>query len=176
MYLAAVEFLAQNGYAQYEISNFARPGYMCRHNLKYWNCEEYLGLGVAAHSFFMGSRFSFIRNLDRYLNGLEIPSSAIRLTDQNDVVSPRERLGEYVMLRLRLTAGIDTRDFARRFGASFEQLYGRRLTPYVQHGFATFRDGVFALTPRGMFVSNYILSDILDFADLGRIRLFDGSR
>jgi len=176
MYLAAVEFLAQNGYAQYEISNFARPGYMCRHNLKYWNCEEYLGLGVAAHSFFMGSRFSFIRNLDRYLNGLEIPSSAIRLTDQNDVVSPRERLGEYVMLRLRLTAGIDTRDFARRFGTSFEQLYGRRLTPYVQHGFATFKDGVFALTPRGMFVSNYILSDILDFADLGRIRLFDGSR
>ena len=176
MYLAAVEFLAQNGYAQYEISNFARPGYMCRHNLKYWNCEEYLGLGVAAHSFFMGSRFSFIRNLDRYLNGLEIPSSAIRLTDQNDVVSPRERLGEYVMLRLRLTAGIDTRDFARRFGASFEQLYGPRLTPYVQHGYATFKDGVFALTPRGMFVSNYILSDILDFADLGRIRLFDGSR
>jgi oxygen-independent coproporphyrinogen-3 oxidase len=176
MYLTAVDFLAQHGYAQYEISNFARPGYMCRHNLKYWNCEEYLGLGVAAHSFFMGNRFSFIRNLDRYMNGLEIPSSAIRLTDQNDAVSPRERLGEYIMLRFRLAAGLNVREFARLFGVSFEQLYGRKMQPYIQGGYATYKNGVYALTPKGMFVSNYILSDILEFADLGQINMFDGTR
>ena len=176
MYLAAVEFLAQNGYAQYEVSNFARPGYQCRHNLKYWNCEEYLGLGVAAHSFFRGSRFSFIRNLDKYMNGLEIPSSAIRLTEQNDAVSPRERLGEYIMLRLRLREGLNCRDFARRFGVSFEQIYGRKMYPYVQNGFAVYKDGAFSLTPQGMFVSNYILSDLLDFADLGQLDIFNGTK
>lgn len=176
MYLMAVDFLAQNGYAQYEISNFARPGYQCRHNLKYWNCEEYLGFGVAAHSFFRGSRFSFVRNLDKYMNGLEIPSAAIRLTEQNDAVTPRERLGEYIMLRFRLTAGLDCREFARLFGVSFEQLYGRKMYPYVKNGFATYRDGVFALTPQGMFVSNYILSDLLDFGDLGALGYFNGTK
>ncbi len=176
MYLAAVDFLAQNGYAQYEVSNFARPGYQCLHNLKYWNCEEYLGLGVAAHSYFRDSRFSFIRNLDRYMNGLEIPTSRIKLTDENDVISPRERIGEYIMLRFRLTAGLSDRDFVRRFGFSFTRVYGGKMERYVRGGFATFADGVYALTPRGMFVSNYILSDLLDFEDLGQLNLFNGTK
>ena len=176
MYLAAVEFLAQNGYAQYEVSNFARPGYMCRHNLKYWNCEEYLGLGVAAHSFFRGNRFSFLRHMDRYMNGLEMPGAAIRLTEQNDTVSPRERLGEYIMLRFRLREGLNCRDFARLFGFSFEDLYGKKMAPYVKNGFATYKNGVYALTPRGMFVSNYILSDILEFEDLGQLDIFNGTK
>lgn len=176
MYFAAVEFLAKHGYAQYEISNFARPGYMCRHNLKYWNCEEYLGLGASAHSFFRGNRFSFVRDMERYMKGIEIPTSRIRITDQNDVVPPKERLGEYIMLRLRLAAGLDCREFARKFGVSFEQRYGRKMQPYVQGGFATYKNGVYALTPRGMFVSNYILSDLLDFGDLGQVGMFDGTR
>ena len=176
MYLAAVEFLAQNGYAQYEVSNFARPGYMCRHNLKYWNCEEYLGLGVAAHSFFRGNRFAFIRHMERYMNGLELPNSAIRLTETSDTVSPRERLGEYIMLRFRLREGLNCRDFARLFGFSFEDLYGRKMAPYVKNGFATYNGDAFALTPKGMFVSNYILSDILDFEDLGHLDIFNGTK
>ena len=176
MYFMAVEFLAKQGYAQYEISNFARPGHMCRHNLKYWNCEEYLGLGPAAHSFFRGNRFSFVRDAERYMQGVEVPSSKIRITEQNDEISPKERLGEYIMLRFRLAAGLDCRDFARRFGTSFEQRYGRKMEPYVKAGYATYKDGVYALTPRGMFVSNYSLSDLLEFSDLGQLGMFDGSR
>lgn len=176
MYLSAVEFLAQNGYVQYEISNFARPGCQCRHNLKYWNCEEYLGLGAAAHSFFRGNRFSFAREMERYMRGVEVPASSIRITDQNDAVSPKERLGEYIMLRFRLSAGLNCREFARLFGTSFEQRYGKKMAPYVQNGFATYKDGVYALTPRGMFVSNYILSDLLEFSDLGQTGLFNGNR
>lgn len=176
MYLSAVEFLAQNGYVQYEISNFARPGCQCRHNLKYWNCEEYLGLGAAAHSFFRGNRFSFARDIERYMRGVEVPASSIRITDQNDAVSPKERLGEYIMLRFRLSAGLNCREFARLFGTSFEQRYGKKMAPYVQNGFATYKDGVYALTPRGMFVSNYILSDLLEFSDLGQTGLFNGNR
>jgi len=176
MYFMAVEYLAKQGYAQYEISNFARPGHMCRHNLKYWNCEEYLGLGPAAHSFFRGNRFSFVRDAERYMQGVEVPTSKIRITEQNDEISPKERLGEYIMLRFRLAAGLDCRDFARRFGTSFKQRYGKKMQPYVQNGFATYKDGVYALTPRGMFVSNYILSDLLEFSDLGQVGMFDGSR
>lgn len=176
MYLAAVDFLAQNGYMQYEISNFARPGYQCRHNLKYWNCEEYLGLGAAAHSFFMGNRFSFVRDMNKYMNGLENPSFAVRLTDQNDPVTPKERLGEYIMLRLRLREGLNIREFDRRFGVSFEKRYGGKIAPYIQYGYAEIKNGNFALTPRGLFVSNTILSDLLEFSDLGKTGIFSGDR
>ena len=80
------------------------------------------------------------------------------------------------MLRLRLREGLNCRDFARRFGVSFEQIYGRKMYPYVQNGFAVYKDGAFSLTPQGMFVSNYILSDLLDFADLGQLDIFNGTK
>ena len=176
MYLCAVEFLRENGYAQYEVSNFARPGYQCMHNLKYWNCEEYLGLGTSAHSYFRDSRFSFVSNLEKYVKGLEIPASLVKLTDENDIISPRERVGEYIMLRFRLTAGLSDREFARRFGFSFTKEYGGKMEKYIRAGYAAYNDGVYALTPRGMFVSNYILSDVLDFEDLGELSLFSGTK
>ena len=77
-------------------------------------------------------------------------------------------MGEYIMLRLRLSAGIDDREFIRRFGFSFERLYGQKLEKYIKGGYMREKNGVYALTSEGMFVSNYILSDILEFEDLGR--------
>lgn len=167
MYLAAVEFLNVQGYPQYEISNFARYGYHCRHNMKYWTGEEYLGFGPSAHSYFQSNRFSFIRNLDAYLNAIEIPASRIRLTAQCDEISPRERLGEYVMLHMRLASGVCLSEFRRKFGQEFDLLYGPKMKKYYDAGFAVHRADSVSLTPAGMFVSNYILSDILEFADLG---------
>lgn len=164
MYMMAVEYLENHGYPQYEISNFARPGYMCHHNLKYWNCDEYLGLGVSAHSYFNGARFSFKRNIDQYMNGLEIKNSRIKLTDEDYPISQHERIGEWIMLRMRLKDGVDSREFERKFGSSFEEQYGRKLERYAQAGFLTIRDGIYSFTPKGMFVSNYILSEILDFS------------
>ena len=174
MYLAAVGLLAARGFAQYEISNFARRGYMCRHNLKYWNCDEYLGFGPAAHSFFGGNRFSFVPDVNTYIRGTLPMDSRVRITASCDEVGERQRMGEYVMLRLRLTAGIEEREFRRRFGAEFYEMYGKKLEKYLRGGFVTSSGGRWALTPRGFFVSNYILSDILEFADLGELG-FDGS-
>lgn len=169
MYLGAVDYLKSFGYMQYEISNFARRGHMCAHNLKYWNCDEYLGFGVSAHSYFNGSRFSFTPDIGRYMQGVEkIRENRITITDENEIVEERERIGEYIMLRFRLCAGIDSREFSRRFGLDFDTLYGYKCNRYIQNGFMTRRDGVYALTPAGMFISNYILSDILEFEDFGR--------
>jgi len=168
MYLGAIELLRQNGYLQYEISNFARVGKMCAHNLKYWNCDEYLGFGVSAHSYFNGSRFSFTADMNRYMQGVTVKDSRVRITDTCEAVEERERMGEYIMLRLRLTSGIDAREFIRRFGYSFESLYGKKCAQFIKHGFMTASNGIFTLTPAGMFISNYILSEILEFEDFGR--------
>jgi len=166
MYMRGVNFLASRGYAQYEISNFARPGYQCLHNIKYWNCDEYLGLGPSAHSFFNGNRFSFCRDAEKYIRALEEPDANIRITDSTEEIMTKERVGEYVMLRMRLTEGISAREFYRLFGKDFESMYGRYLTRYINGGFVVKKDDRYAFTPRGMFVSNYILSDILDFSDM----------
>ncbi len=169
MYIKAIELLRAGGYLQYEISNFARAGHMCLHNLKYWNCDEYLGFGVSAHSYFNGNRFSFTGDIDKYMRGVAVKESKVKLTDECEAVAERERMGEYIMLRLRLTAGIDDREFAKKFGFMFSVLYGDKCKKYIENGFMKARNGVYALTPAGMFISNYILSDILEFEDLGKI-------
>ena len=167
MYMRGVAFLESRGYRQYEISNFAKPGYQCMHNIKYWNCDEYLGLGAAAHSFFNGNRFSFCRDAQRYMRALEEPEADIRITDSTEQIMTKERVGEYVMLRMRLKDGISEREFFRLFGKDFGSMYGRYLEKYVSGGFVERNGDRWSFTPRGMFVSNYILSDILDFSDVG---------
>ena len=107
--------------------------------------------------------------MKRYIEAVRDRNSNIRLTAESDTVEARERMGEYIMLRFRLTDGINLADFARRFGVSFETLYGGKLLKYVKNGFVERREGSYALTVAGMFVSNYILSDILEFEDLGAV-------
>ena len=167
MYTAAIEYLASCGYYQYEISNFARRGFACAHNLKYWNCEEYLGFGVSAHSYFNGNRFSFISDVKKYMPALEDMNSNIEITAESEQLESRERMGEYIMLRFRLTDGLDPNVFFEKFGVSFEGMYGGKVQKYLKNGFMIYDRGRYALTPAGMFVSNYILSDILEFEDLG---------
>lgn len=170
MYMTAIKFLASRGYAQYEISNFAKPGYQCMHNIKYWNCDEYLGLGPAAHSFFNGNRFSFCKDIDKYMCAMENPESKIKITDSIEEIMTKERLGEYVMLRFRLSEGISAKEFYRLFGKDFETMFGNKLSKYMNYGCVGKKEGRYFFTPKGMFISNYILSDILDF---GNVDLYD---
>lgn len=163
MYESAVRYLESRGYRHYEISNFAKPGRECAHNLRYWDCGEYLGLGAAAHSYFGGRRFSYKRDLEAYVAALENVDAGIEIVDENYEVAPVERIGEYVMLRLRLADGVDTAEFERRFGLSFERMYGKYLDVYTQNGFMQKRGSAYSLTLKGMYVSNYILSTMLDF-------------
>lgn len=162
MYSTAIDLLAANGYKQYEISNFAREGFESRHNLKYWCCKEYLGFGPGAHSYFKDIRFSYKRSVSNYIKCC-LGVGNEEMTDEYEEIPLRERLGEYVMLRMRLNEGIDTRKFLMLFGKDFERTYGKKLAKYIKGGFVEYENGYYRFTRTGMFVSNYILSDILDF-------------
>ena len=157
MYLEGIEFLAKSGYEQYEISNFARPGYESRHNLKYWNCDEYLGFGVAAHSDFGGVRFGNSRDIEAYIAGRDI-------TEEKGMPDKIERANEYVMLRFRLCKGVDASAFESRFDLSFEETYGKKLAPFVKSGLVCKEGSRYFFSREGMLVSNTVLSEILDFA------------
>ena len=164
MYEYAIDYLTRHGYIQYEISNFAKPGYECKHNMKYWTCQEYLGLGTAAHSYFRNTRFSFIKDIDSFVSAIEDPDNSDVITDENYSISPAERVGEYIMLSLRLKSGINTAEFNRLFGMDFDAMYEDLLPAYVENGFMDKTAAGYAFTPKGMYVSNYILSSMLEFS------------
>jgi oxygen-independent coproporphyrinogen-3 oxidase len=176
MYMTALRYLAQMGYKQYEISNFAKPGMECKHNLKYWNCEDYLGLGPSAHSYYNGYRFSFKRDVETYVEALENVSEEFDLTDECYEITASERVGEYVMLRMRLCDGINTDTFYKLFGLDFNKLYGKYLEKYMkkEHPYLIKRENNYSFTPDGMYISNYILSDMLDFSDSSIAKIMNG--
>ena len=158
MYLSAIEILRKRGYRQYEISNFCRKGHVSRHNLKYWNSEEYLGFGPDAASDFGGRRFTAVRDIHAYIDG--IMTGGVVLREMQDV-PPRDRAGEYLMMRLRTSMGIIPEDYERQYLLPFAPLEVA-LENFRNRGLAvkTF-DGRWHLTPEGFLLSNSIISDLL---------------
>ena len=163
MYFGAIDFLVKHGFHQYEISNFAKDSYECRHNLKYWNCEEYLGLGAAAASHYGNSRFTLVRDIKTYCDCVLGGTDEGLICEEYDAPI-NECVGDYVMLKLRTNSGINVSEFNTRFrGYDFEKLFGERLTPFVEKGLVEKSENVYYLNRKGFYVSNYILSTILDF-------------
>ena len=158
MYLNMVHRLNTAGVKQYEISNFARSGYESRHNLKYWNTDEYLGFGLGAYSDFGGERFGNGRDLMAYLQGGDI-------TEEREAPDLEERLNEYVMLRMRLNEGIDFRSLEARFGVEAVGRVQKSFAPYRSGGLLDLSEERVAFTVEGMLVSNSILSDVLEFGN-----------
>ena len=158
MYLSAIEILRQHGYRQYEISNFCRKGHVSRHNLKYWNGEPYLGFGPNASSDFGGSRFTAVRSLKGYIEGIRNGGQVLQEVQQ---IAPRERAGEYLMMRLRTAAGIDPKVYEQQYLLPFAPLE-TCLSECKERGLATKTfDGRWHLTPKGFLLSNSIISDLL---------------
>ena len=162
MYLKTVEVLKEFGYRQYEISNFCKKGQVSRHNLKYWTGGEYLGFGPDASSDFGGSRFSIVRDLQAYIDGITNGGTVLRELQE---ISPRERAGEYLMMRLRTASGIDPVKYEKKYLLPFAPLE-KVLIECRERGLAqrTF-DGRWHLTPEGFLVSNTIISDLLLIQD-----------
>lgn len=161
MYYLADRLLGGAGFDHYEISNYAKPGYRSRHNLTYWTCGDYLGLGPAAHSLIEGERFSFPPDADAFCAAAE---SDAALPHDRERLSETDRIAEYLMLGWRLGDGISSAAFEQRFGLSFD-IYRDRLRPYLEAGLAERRGDRYAFTAKGMYVSNAILSDVIDFTD-----------
>ena len=158
LYLCTVHFLSQAGYPQYEISNFAKPGYRSRHNMKYWTLEEYIGVGPGAHSDFDSRRYSFVRDLDAYISGVKTGASLI---DEYEAIPKGKRHGEYLMLRLRTVEGIAEAEYARPYGMEFLPIQ-RLLQQFESRGWAVLENGRWHFTPMGFLLSNQLIGMLLD--------------
>lgn len=158
LYETACRTLGEAGYLHYEISNFARPGQACRHNLKYWNCDPYLGLGVSAHSYIGGRRFYFGDGLVPFLDGDRPERTEVELT-------PAMEKRDYLMLRLRLDRGVCEREYTERFGEPFPPAFVAAAGRLAASGWVgtdpTPGDRRVFLPEKSFFVSNRILSELL---------------
>ena len=149
-YLYGVEQLEKAGFAQYEISNFARPGHEGRHNTLYWDCEDYLGIGPAAHSCMNSKRFYYPADTEAFLRG-----------DAAPVMDGGCNAMDYLILQLRLTHGLDLAEYHRRGGPAFTPAQESFLRQCVDAGYARYDDTTLALTPAGMIIQNSILAQLL---------------
>ena len=157
MYLGAVRYLENLGFRQYEISNFSRKGLNSRHNYKYWTGGEYLGFGPGAASDFAGSRFKLVSDLRAYINGIKQGGEVM---EEVEAIPLRERASEYIMTRLRTTAGLDPQEYEKLFLLPFDPL-AEILEMNQGYNLATQNhNGTWRLTPRGFLVSSKIIADL----------------
>ena len=163
MYDDTLRILVQQGYDQYEISNFAKPGYACQHNIGYWTRVPYIGLGASAASFLQtksgGLRLTNPAPIREYINMAD--EQAWRRRERTSLL-PDDARFESLMLGLRMTAGVSEADFAAMHGITLDDYCGNVLRQQEKRGLLVHRDGRWALTRRGMDVQNAILVEIME--------------
>lgn len=142
MYLYMSQYLRENGFTHYEISNFSKEGFYSRHNMKYWEGAPYLGFGAAAHSFFGGNRFYFPRDTEYFINGGKVISDGKGGDEE-----------EKILLSLRTCKGISLSDK--------NALFTEKARFFQKHGFAVIKEDAFTLTAKGFLLSNTIISELL---------------
>ena len=158
MYEDTAEILERYGYRQYEISNYAKQGYMCRHNAGYWQRLEYLGFGLGASSLYGGMRFSNTHQMQEYLTDSRKPE---QIRKDVTVLSRNEQIEEFMFLGLRMTEGISEKNFEENFNVRLMDIYGDILQKYEETGFMEHIETKWRLTRKGIHVSNHILADFL---------------
>lgn len=158
MYEDTAEILERYGYRQYEISNYAKQGYMCRHNAGYWQRREYLGFGLGASSLYRGMRFSNTHQMQEYLKESRNPD---QIRKDVTVLSRNEQIEEFMFLGLRMTEGISEKKFEENFDVRLMDVYGDILQKYEETGFMEHIETKWRLTRKGIHVSNHILADFL---------------
>ena len=167
MFLEGRALLEDRGYAQYEISNYAREGFRCRHNLGYWQGVDYLGLGPSAVSTLNGRRWTDPPDLERWAQNV----ASGRLAEDPEAITPATRLLETVMLRLRTADGLPLAGYAALAGRSLLEDAGAFLGELCRQGLLVMDKKRIALTPRGMLVSSAVISELflrLERAELAR--------
>ncbi len=150
LYITMQNYLTEKGYNQYEISNFAKKGFESKHNLKYWNCDEYLGVGASAHSMMDKKRFYYPRSFTDFYNNNVIADGSGATAD------------EYIMLRLRLASGVSFNKYKELFGADIPSSCLAVAKKYQKCGLTKVTDEGIALTKEGFLVSNAIIAEMLE--------------
>lgn len=168
MYYQTEKILQQNHYERYEISNYARNGFACKHNIGYWKRREYLGFGIGAASLYKGKRFNNVADIQNYIDTFgfikkaEIPEVLLTKVEENlHCLSKKEQMEEFMFLGLRMMEGISIQEFERQFGAHFTSIYGKVVERFIEKGLLEKKKGYVRLTKRGIDISNYVMSEFL---------------
>ncbi|MFD1335420.1 radical SAM family heme chaperone HemW [Oceanobacillus iheyensis] len=164
MYRILQHEMKKRGIRQYEISNFAKPGYESKHNLTYWNNDYYYGFGAGAHGYIPGKRTSNSKPLGTYMRAAKEEGSAI---DEIEEITKKDQIEEELFLQLRKTSGIDKKMFEQKYGVSLEQLYEKELQDLLEQGLLRLIDGKYRLTDRGMLLGDQVFSKFLMLQSAG---------
>lgn len=158
MYEETEAILRQYGYARYEISNYAKPGYECRHNIGYWQRKEYLGIGLGASSLIGQTRFRHISGLQDYLTEA---GDARKICEEKELLTVQDEMEEFMFLGLRMMCGVKKSDFFRLFGSRIEEIYGTQLKKLEENALLEIKGDQIRLTGRGIDISNYVFEQFL---------------
>ena len=162
MYYAAKAFLKEQGYERYEISNYARRGYACRHNVGYWTGREYLGLGLGASSYIQGCRFRNEPDLQKYSRiRMDGPEADEKLHLEMHPLTEKEQMEEFMFLGLRMMEGVSGSEFLERFGQNMWNVYGDVLKKLEANHLIVVESPRVRLSEFGIDISNYVLSEFL---------------
>ncbi len=177
MYALTKEILGKAGYERYEISNYAKSGYECKHNLKYWDRTDYIGFGIGAASLCNHKRYTNTSDINRYIkalgrkdimnipegckNSLEIKDNCQSLKENIELLTPEDEMSEYMFLGLRKSAGIDICDFKDTFGKDIYSVYKEQIEDNIAKGLLWQNGTKIALTDRGIDISNTVMSDFV---------------
>ena len=159
MYYLTKEFLGDNGYERYEISNYALKNYECRHNIAYWIRKDYIGMGLGAASCIDNVRMKNISSLNEYLQLNE--GDNYLDSSETEVLSEEEKMAEFMFLGLRLTKGISTRKFEEQFGVAYDTIYGSITQKHINDGLLEKNGENIRLTELGMDVCNVVMSSYI---------------
>jgi oxygen-independent coproporphyrinogen-3 oxidase len=162
LYEQTINQLAGAGFEQYEISNFARDGRVCLHNLVYWRNEAYLGIGPSAAGYIQGQRYKNIPDLAEYVRHVE---SGALPTSESESLDPTAAAGETAMLGLRLIAGLDRDTFAKRFGQDPVVYFAPVIAKHGQAGHLEVSDSAIHLTRSGLLLCDMVIADFLSHTD-----------
>ena len=157
LYEMCLNFLEKKNFLQYEVSNFAKPGFECRHNNAYWRYKDYIGFGTSSHSFVNGKRWWNYSSLKRYLSEINNNNHAVA---NSEYINKEQMLNEYIMLALR-SRGLELNEFRNIFGEDWIKVNQDYLNTLVNNNFLIIDDNYIRLTKSGYAVCDEILSNIL---------------
>ncbi len=158
MYENAINTFRENGYKQYEISNFSKQGYECRHNKKYWLLDEYIGFGAGAHSFIGEERYSNELNPEDYIKRIRTKVTPVK---EKISLDKKDCMSEFIFLGLRLMSGININEFERRFGIDIYSIYKIQIDKFLSLNLLKREEDNIKLTNRGIDISNKIFSEFI---------------